>query len=60
MTAVFGRMATYSGQVVRWDEAVAKGPNESPERIAFGAVPRHLPGADGRYPFPTPGEYKAY
>ncbi|MGA2253216.1 MAG: Gfo/Idh/MocA family oxidoreductase [Thermoguttaceae bacterium] len=60
MTAVFGRMATYSGQIVRWDDAVAKGPNEGPERIAFDALPRHLPGSDGRYPFPTPGNYKAY
>ena len=60
MTAVFGRMATYSGQIVRWDDAVAKGPSESPERIAFDATPRHLPGPDGRYPYPTPGNYRAY
>jgi len=60
MTAVLGRMATYSGQVVKWDEAVAKGPQESPERIAWDAPPRHVPGADGFYPFPIPGQYKPY
>jgi myo-inositol 2-dehydrogenase / D-chiro-inositol 1-dehydrogenase len=60
MTAVFGRMATYSGKVVRWDEAVAKGPDESPERIAWDALPRHLPGADGRYAMAVPGAYKPY
>jgi len=60
MTAVLGRMATYSGQVVGWDEAVAKGPSEAPERLAWDAVPRHLPGPDGRYPFPMPGVYKPY
>jgi predicted dehydrogenase len=60
MTAVLGRMATYSGRIVRWDEAVAKGRSESPERIAFDAAPRHLPGPDGCYPFPMPGRYKAY
>jgi myo-inositol 2-dehydrogenase / D-chiro-inositol 1-dehydrogenase len=60
MTAVLGRMATYSGQIVRWDDAVAKGPDESPERLAWDALPRHLPGEDGRYPFPMPGVYKAY
>jgi len=60
MTAVFGRMATYSGQVVRWDDAVAKGPDEHPERIAWDAKPRHLPGPDGRYPMAMPGVYKAY
>ena len=42
-TAVLGRMATYSGQVVRWDEAVAKGPNEFPEKLAWDANPQDLP-----------------
>jgi len=60
MTAVFGRMATYSGQVVKWNEAVEKGPQESPERLAWDAQPRHMPGPDGFYPFPVPGLYKPY
>jgi predicted dehydrogenase len=60
MTAVLGRMATYSGQIVRWDDAVANGPSEAPERIAFDAPPRHMPGPDGRYAFAQPGNYRAY
>ena len=60
MTAVLGRMATHSGQVVKWDEAVEKGPQESPEVIAWDAQPRHMPGPDGFYPFPIPGLYKPY
>ena len=60
MTAVLGRMATHSGQVVKWNEAVEKGPQESPERIAWDAPPRHLPGPDCFYPFPIPGAYKPY
>lgn len=60
MTAVFGRMAVYSGQVVKWDDAVANGPSEAPEQIAWDAKPRSLPGPDGFYPYPTPGAYKAY
>lgn len=60
MTAVLGRMATYSGQVVKWDEAVAKGPEESPEQLAWDAAPRSLPDQDGRYPYPVPGNYKPY
>jgi len=60
MTAVLGRMATHSGQVVRWDDAVAKGPPEGPERLAWDARPRHVPGPDGFYPFPIPGAYKPY
>ena len=47
ITAVLGRMATYSGQVVKWDDAVAKGPDEMPERLAWDAKPPVLPD-DGR------------
>jgi myo-inositol 2-dehydrogenase / D-chiro-inositol 1-dehydrogenase len=60
MTGVLGRMASYSGQVVRWDDAVAGGPSEGPERLAWDAKPRSMPGADGLYPFPLPGMYKPY
>ncbi|MEN6451145.1 MAG: Gfo/Idh/MocA family oxidoreductase [Thermoguttaceae bacterium] len=59
-TAVLGRMATYSGQVVKWDEAVAKGPNEMPARFAFDADPPAMPDKDGNYPVAVPGRYKAY
>ena len=61
-TAILGRMATYSGQVVRWDEAVAKGPNELPERFAWDAPPPVLPGPDGSYEHAVavPGTYKPY
>ncbi len=55
MTGVLGRMASYSGQVVRWSDAVERGPDEGPERLAWDAKPRSLPGEDGFYPFPLPG-----
>ncbi len=55
MTAVLGRMATYSGKVVTWDDAVAHGQQESPETIAWDATPRSLPDDKGLYPFPIPG-----
>ncbi len=60
MTGVLGRMASYSGQVVRWDDAVARGPSEGPERLAWDAKPRSMPNPDGLYPFPLPGMYKPY
>jgi myo-inositol 2-dehydrogenase/D-chiro-inositol 1-dehydrogenase len=61
-TAVLGRMATYSGQVVRWDEAVEKGPDEMPQRLAWDADPPVLPDADGSYEHAVavPGVYKPY
>ncbi len=60
MTAVLGRMATYSGKVVNWDDAVAKGPDEMPEKFAFDADPPVKPDAAGNYPVPVPGVFKPY
>jgi predicted dehydrogenase len=61
-TAILGRMATYSGQVVRWDDAVAKGPDEMPEKLAWDASPRVLPDQDSSYEqaVATPGVYRPY
>ena len=59
-TAVLGRMATYSGQVLKWDDAVAKGPSVMPENYAFDADPPTQPDADGNYPVAVPGVFKAY
>jgi myo-inositol 2-dehydrogenase / D-chiro-inositol 1-dehydrogenase len=59
-TAVLGRMATYSGAAVNWDDAVAKGPDEMPKKFAFDADPPVLPDKDGNYPIPIPGIYRPY
>jgi predicted dehydrogenase len=60
MTAVLGRMATYSGNVVKWDEAVAHGPDEMPTRLAWDADPPVLPDEHGEYAVPIPGFYQPY
>ena len=59
-TAVLGRMATYSGLVVNWNEAVERGPSEMPAKFAFDADPPVKPDAEGKYPIPVPGIYKPY
>jgi hypothetical protein len=61
-TAVLGYMATYSGQIVRWDEAVTKGPNLMPEKLSWDADPPVLPDENGSYEHavPMPGVYKPY
>ncbi len=59
-TGVLGRMASYSGQVVCWDDAVVKGPNEMPEKLAADATPKSLPDAHGNYSIPVPGVYRPY
>jgi predicted dehydrogenase len=55
MTSIFGRMATYSGQELEWDAALASELSIAPARYAWDAPPPTLPDADGRYPIPTPG-----
>jgi len=55
MTAILGRLATYSGRLVKWDEALASEKSLMPERLAWDALPRVLPDADGRYPSAIPG-----
>jgi len=63
-TAVLGRMATYSGQIVKWDEAVEKGPQEVPDpsQWRWDAKPPVVPDKNGSYEYAVaiPGIYKAY
>ncbi|MBN2217713.1 MAG: Gfo/Idh/MocA family oxidoreductase [Pirellulales bacterium] len=61
-SAILGRMATYSGRVVCWDDAAAKGPDEMPKEFAWNANPPALPDANGSYEHtvPVPGRYKPY
>jgi hypothetical protein len=59
MTAVLGRMATYSGRVVTWEEAVRSEVRLAPARYAFDAEPPSMPGPDGNYPVARPGVTKA-
>jgi hypothetical protein len=58
-TAILGRMATYSGKVVRWDEALRDGADLSPAAYDFAATPPVVPDADGNYPVPVPGKSNA-
>jgi hypothetical protein len=60
MTAVLGRMATYSGQVIKWDDLVQNGLDTFPTELSWEAHPPVMPDANGFYPIPTPGKYKPY
>jgi len=60
MTAIMGRMATYSGQVVTWDQAINSTLDLSPERYAWDAEPPVKPGEDGMYACAMPGVTKAW
>ncbi len=55
MTSIFGRMATYSGKELEWEDALASELDLMPKVYAWDADPPTLPDENGRYPIPTPG-----
>lgn len=55
MTAILGRLATYSGQLIEWDKAFHSGLDLHPAKYAWDAPPPVLPDADGFYKGSTPG-----
>lgn len=55
MTAILGRMATYSGQIVEWDKAINVNMNLHPDTYTWDTVPKTTPGAEGYYAVATPG-----
>ena len=55
LTAILGRMTTYSGKVIEWDQALNSQVDHMPKIFAWDAPAPVLPGADGLYPIPVPG-----
>ncbi len=58
MTAILGRMATYSGKIVNWDDAFASDLTLLPKEFGEDATPPVLPDKDGWYPTAKPGKTK--
>ncbi|GAA4468348.1 Gfo/Idh/MocA family oxidoreductase [Nibrella saemangeumensis] len=56
MTSIMGRMATYSGKVVKWEDALNSQIDLMPDRLAWDAMPKVLPNAEGYYPIAVPGK----
>ena len=56
LTAIIGRMATYSGKVIEWDAALNSKLDLMPEQFTWDAMPKVQPGADGLYPVAMPGK----
>ncbi len=60
LVGIMGRMATYSGQMVTWEQVLRSKLTLSPEKYAFDAAPPVVPDASGRYPVAIPGVTKAF
>ncbi len=58
MTALLGRMATYSGKLVTWEEALNSNISLIPEHFGWDVAPHVLPDENGKYPVPVPGKTK--
>jgi myo-inositol 2-dehydrogenase/D-chiro-inositol 1-dehydrogenase len=58
MTGILGRMATYTGKVVTWDEAMATNQNLTTEAEDWNATPPVTARDDGSYAVAIPGKTK--
>src|SRR6266566_7657023 len=55
MTAILGRLCTYSGKMIEWEDAMKSNINLFPDNLAWDANPKVMPGADGLYQLAVPG-----
>jgi predicted dehydrogenase len=60
MTAILGRMATYSGKVVKWNDAMNSQLDTFPKELTWAADPGPKPDANGNYPCAIPGVTAAW
>jgi predicted dehydrogenase len=55
MTALLGRMCTYSGSEISMQDALHSQVGYMPKEFSMTAMPQSLPGMDGMYNIPMPG-----
>lgn len=58
MTSILGRMATYSGQEISWDDAINSKISLAPKEFSWKAKMPLNPDEDGMYPCAIPGVTK--
>lgn len=58
LSAILGRMATYSGQFITMEEALNSKVDLVPEDMTWDSTPPTLPDSNGNYEIPTPGVTK--
>ncbi len=56
MTGILGRMCTYSGQQIEWDDAINSKIELLPKTFSWEALPLVLPDSQGLYPVAVPGK----
>ena len=58
LSAILGRMATYTGKKITFEEALNSKLHLMPEEVTWDTIPPSTPDSKGNYPIPTPGKTK--
>lgn len=56
LTGIIGRIACYTGKVIKWDEALKSTIKLGPDVLAWDAKPKLLPDTEGFYAVANPGQ----
>ena len=55
LTAIMGRMATYTGKEIKWNQIMESDQNLVPDNLDWSSTPPVIPNSEGKYPIPIPG-----
>jgi len=55
MLGILGRMASYTGLAITWNQAINSPLRLAPKEYSWDAEPPVMPDAEGRYPVAMPG-----
>lgn len=60
LSAIMGRMATYTGQLITWDDALNADDNLVPDPLDWDTPAPVHPDGNGFYPVPVPGQTRIH
>ena len=55
LTAIMGRMATYTGKIISWEQVLNSKQKLVPDNLDWDSAPPVLPNKKGEYEIPKPG-----
>ena len=58
LSAIMGRMATYTGKKITWDQIMNSKENLVPDNLSWNSEAPTLPDSNGNYKIPVPGKTK--
>ena len=58
LAAIMGRMATYTGEKISWDDIMNSKESLVPDNLSWDSEAPTLPDSNGNYKIPVPGKTK--